>query len=376
MTRPTVLLVQRRMTHYRVPFFERLRDELATRGCELQLAYGEATAEEARKQDEGHIDWAVRLPTRYLAGGRVCWQPYGALLRRADVAVVTQENKLVYNLVAQFGQRRARVALWGHGANLQGRTGSLRERFKRRIARHADWWFGYTRHSLPIIQSTGFPAERITILDNAVDTRQLAAWRDSITAEEVKAQRRLLGLQGRHVGIYVGSLYREKRLDFLFEAADRIRQRVPDFELVIVGGGPLADEVQRDCARRPWACHVGPRTGRDKALLMSLAQVQLNPGLVGLGVLDSFVMGVPLITTDCRLHSPEIAYLDSGVNGLITADRLDEYVAATCQLLSDPDRLATMSRACLQSAGRYTVENMACNFADGVVECLRKPPLR
>jgi len=48
-----VVVVQRRLTHYRVAFFESLRQQLATRGLELVLAYGAGTEE---KFKQGNID--------------------------------------------------------------------------------------------------------------------------------------------------------------------------------------------------------------------------------------------------------------------------------------------------------------------------------
>jgi L-malate glycosyltransferase len=98
--------------------------------------------------------------------------------------------------------------------------------------------------------------------------------------------------------------------------------------------------------------------------------------MVGLGILDSFVFGVPMITTDCGLHSPEIAYLKPGANGVMTRDDVGEFALAVSSLLSDPLALASMGRACLNSASEYSIENMAARFADGIATALAAPRLR
>lgn len=59
--------------------------------------------------------------------------------------------------------------------NLQGDPDSWRERFKRKVVSYADWWFGYTQMSVPLIERSGFPVERITVLNNSIDTAELAA---------------------------------------------------------------------------------------------------------------------------------------------------------------------------------------------------------
>ena len=375
---PRILVVQRHLTHYRLPFFEALRTTLAGRGCELELAYGTGTSDETTKGDEGELAWATKLPiTRYFAGERACWQPFGEQVAKADMVVMTAENKLLYNLVVQLFERRARAVLWGHGGNLQGQRNSLRERFKRKVALRADWWLAYTEYSRPLIEETGFPRERITVLDNAVDTKEMLAMRAAVRPDSLAALRAQWGIpEGAPVGISVGSIYSEKRIEFLLEAAVRIRERVPGFHLVVVGSGVQRGLVEAFCAANTWAHYAGVMMGQAKIDAMALASVMLNPGLVGLGILDSFVCEVPMVTTDCGLHSPEIAYLDSGANGLMTPNTLDDYVTAVAAVLHDPARRAALAQGCRDAAAKYTVENMARNFADGVQSCLAAPMRR
>ena len=152
-----VLIVQRRLTHYRLPFFETLKQQLGDRGYSLQLAYGKPTEAEINKDDAGLLPWATSLDTTYFACGKLCWQPFGPLLKDASMVVMGAENKLLYNLYVQMASRNIRVALWGHGGNLQGSRSSWRERFKRVMARQADWWFAYTELSVPLIERSGFP---------------------------------------------------------------------------------------------------------------------------------------------------------------------------------------------------------------------------
>jgi L-malate glycosyltransferase len=376
MTQPTVLIIQRRLTHYRVAFFEALRIELVARGYRLALAYGEGTEAEQRKKDSATIDWAVRLPTRYYLGAAICWQPFGKLARDAALTVVTQENKLIYNTWAQFAHRRGRLAFWGHGGNLQGDPKSWKELAKRLLARRVDWWFAYTQLSVPLIKRSGFPVERITVLENSVDTSELAAMRSSVTPISIANLKRNLGVQSDQVGIYIGSLYRDKRIEFLLKAAVEIRRRVPDFELLIVGNGPLDDIVAEFCASHPWAKQLGVRQGQAKVDAMALAKVMLIPSAVGLALLDSFVCGVPLVTTEGAGHGPEIAYLEPGSNGLMTRQDTTEYADAAAALLEDECGRILLSRQCLEAAKRYSIANMVRRFADGVDACLSVSPYR
>lgn len=371
-----VLIVQRRLPHYRVALFEALRDALARHDVQLRVAHGEPDATERSKNDSGHLPWAEHLDTRYFLGGRVCWQPYSQLLDGVDLLVVTPENKLVSNLAPQFRRRDVRFAFWGHGANLQGKDSSWRERFKRRTSVHADWWFAYTQRSARLVQALGFPGERTTVLNNATDTGELMRWREALRQPELEAQRQALGLHGAHVGVYVGSLYPVKRIGFMLDAARRIRQRVPDFEFLVVGDGPQAGELHAFCGQHPWAHALGARTGADKVAAIAQAQVMLNPGGVGLGMLDSFACGVPMITTDCGLHGPEIEYLLDGQNGLMTRDDSQEYVDAVVSCLLEPDKRQRLATACAEAAREFTLEAMVQRYVSGVLQCLDQPVQR
>lgn len=368
-----IVIIQRRMTHYRVAFFESLRTQMAERNFQLVLGYGVGTVAEQGKRDAADIEWARKLPTRYFFGGRICYQPLKDICDDTALLIVTSENKLICNLWHQFTPVPYKVALWGHGANLQGKSTSWREKFKRRVARRADWWFGYTEHSRPLIARTGFPGDRITVLNNAVDTADMLEQFENIDPAALSDWRISHGIGQGLIGIFLGSLYEEKRVDFLLEAAKKIQSQIPGFELLLVGAGPQKAMVEAFCAQHPWAHYAGVLKGYDKVQALACASVMLNPGLVGLGILDSFVCEVPMVTTDCGLHSPEIVYLQSGTNGLMTKNTQEDYVRESVALLHDPARLLTMKQACRSSATVYTVENMARNFADGVEQCLLRP---
>ncbi|MFY9509562.1 MAG: hypothetical protein WAQ05_01135, partial [Rubrivivax sp.] len=175
--RRVVTVVQRRLTHYRVPLFEQMRQRLDADGIDFRLLHGEATAPEAAKHDAGHIAWAETLPTRYLLDGRLCWQPFMHRAAASDLVVVTQENKLLNNLLAIASPwRRPALAFWGHGRNMQApQPDGARERFKRWTTNRVDWWFAYTALSADFVRNDGFPAARITVLDNSIDTGELRA---------------------------------------------------------------------------------------------------------------------------------------------------------------------------------------------------------
>lgn len=375
---PLVTIVQRRLTHYRLPLFQVMRTELRSSGIELRLLHGQGTKKEQMKGDAGHLPWAEQLPTRYLLDGRLCWQPF---LRRAagsDLVIVTQENKLVNNLLAIANPwRRPALAFWGHGRNMQAQQpdGAL-ERFKRWTTNRVDWWFAYTELSADFVRTDGFPAARITVLDNSIDTGELRAAVELARSQPRATLRAGFGLGTGPVGLFLGSLYGDKRLPFLLEAARALHLQRPDFQLVIAGDGPERGWLERAAAGLPFVTYVGSVRGERKAQLLASADLMLNPGLVGLGILDAFVAGLPMFTTDCRLHSPEIAYLDNGRNGRMTPDSLTDYVQAILALLADPAAMARLQGGAREAGLHYSIEHMTERFCTGIQACLAavRPP--
>lgn len=366
-----IVIIQRRLTHYRVALFEKLREELKRHDIRLRLVVGEGTEREGDKHDSGEISWADNVPTRYWINGKICWQPTYHYINDADLVIVTQENSQIVNQLLVLSPFRPKMAFWGHGVNFQaGNPNGLKERYKAWASRRVDWWFAYTSISTGAVIRTGFDPARITTLNNSVEIEGASAIGTDEFQSDGSRLLKTLGLEEKRIGVFVGSLYRDKRLDFLLEALDAIQRHVPDFGFLFIGDGPDRVNVERFCRERAWAVWVGPRFGAKKLLHMSQARVMLNPGLVGLGILDSFAMGVPMVTTDCGLHSPEIAYLVNGENGQMTENTLSSFVAHSKQLLTDDGEWSRLRAGALQSAEEYSLDNMVARFSEGIVRAL------
>jgi glycosyltransferase involved in cell wall biosynthesis len=366
---PVVLVVQRRLTLYRAPFFEALRPALADRGFALRLVVGDATAEEATKDDGGMLLWAEHVPCRYLFGGRLCWQDIRPWLAAVDYVVVTQENQLVMNWWL-LARRRAgpSVALWGHGRNFRatGWFGALAHRLKAWLSRRADWWFAYTDLSARIVAGFGYPASRITTLNNAVDTSGLQQVVGALRSAGLEPLRQAWGLGPGPVGLFIGSLYADKRIDLLFDAVERVRRERLDFQLLVAGAGPDEAALRQRAAGIPGVRMVGSVRGACKAEAFALADVVLNPGAVGLGIVESFAVGLPIVVADTRNHGPELAYLEHDVNGLFTAGNAGAYAEAVLRLLNEPALAARLRAGALAAGGTCTQEAMVQHFCDGV----------
>jgi glycosyltransferase involved in cell wall biosynthesis len=373
-----VVIAQPRLTRYREPLFEALRHRCQAMGIDLHLVHGQTGTQDKQKRDEGHLPWAHRVNNRIItiAGRELVWQSMPKVVSNADLTIITQENRLLSNyplLLSRLWSPR-RVAYFGHGANFQSaHPDGLREGWKRFLLTRVDAWFGYTERSREILLAAGYPDERITVLNNAIDTRAFRAQLDGVTVEMLKAQRIKVGAgETAPIGLFCGSLYADKRLAFLIAAAERIRAAIPDFQLLIVGDGPARGELETLVAHKPWIHMLGALHGPDKAACFRLANIVLNPGLVGLHILDAFCAGLPLVTTAEASHSPEIAYLEPGRNGFLVTGDATRYGDEVIALLRQPQRLAEACSEALAAARCYTLDAMVNNFADGIARCIEQ----
>lgn len=371
-----VVILQHRLLHYRVTLFEQLREECLNRNIELHLVHGQPTRRELAKKDVGYIEWANAVVNKVWEVGERdwLWQPFPKHLRDADLIVVMQESRLLSNyplLLSRLWSQR-KLAYWGHGANFQSKAPKgIRELWKQVLLTKVDWWFAYTEMTVAILSKAGYPSGQITCLNNAIDIDSFKSDLAMVTDAQLLSERHALGLKPlAPVGIFCGSLYPDKKLDFLVAAIDYIHQRSPDFHCIVLGDGPSMPDLVDAALSRPWLHLKGVTKGANKALYFRMADFMLNPGLVGLHIVDAFCAGLVMTTTSGARHSPEIAYLRDGVNGIMTADNVEEYAQAVLRLIDDRELLNRYRLAALADADVYTLDNMVAQFVNGIETCL------
>jgi len=372
-----VCIIQAVAKQYRLSFFNLLYERLRQEGVVLTVIYSDPNPREAERKD------AVNLPVTYGRKVRAYWGlnyhlVYQACLfevLRADLVIVEQANKHALNHILScmrvFGLTR--LGLWGHGRNWQFDGTPWLEPFKRTLLRKADWWFAYTSKVARYVEDSGFSSNQITVVQNSVDTESFRMAVEALDMPERLAIRHRNGVSATApLGLYCGSMHASKFLGFLVEAAIQIRQRVPNFQLVLIGAGP-EETIACDAARtHDWIQYKGPLFDAEKAAQFAIADIFLCPGQVGLAVLEAFAAGLPLFTTNTPVHSPEIDYLTDMVTGTITEFDPEVYARAVSDALCDRARLVQMSAAAREASDRYGLEPMVENFTQGVLACLNR----
>jgi phosphatidyl-myo-inositol dimannoside synthase len=221
----------------------------------------------------------------------------------------------------------------------------------RRIGSTCDVVTYVSRYTRSRFASAFGPMAALEHLPSGVDTELFRP--DSLARKEIRDR---YGLGDRPVVVCVSRLWPRKGQDMLIRALPRIRQRVPDAALLLVGGGPYESRLRVLAEQLDLTDHV-VLTGRvpwdelpahfvaGDVFAMPCRTHGRGLDVEGLGIvyLEASASGLPVVAGNSG-GAPEAVL--PGVTGQVVDGRvLDELVDAVSELLADPDRAAAMGEA-------------------------------
>jgi len=188
----------------------------------------------------------------------------------------------------------------------------------------------------------GIPESKITVIDNGVDVGEISRQVRQSSPGEIPPA----GDITKTVGT-IGSLKEEKGIRFLLEAAFRVIPNARRVKFVIVGDGPLREELEHLVASRGAGGDI-VFTGYQSDVYKLLATFDLfvlpsvKEGLP-MVLLEAMAAGIPVIATRVGAVPRVIA---DGVNGLLVSPgNSDQLQIAIEGLLTNPS-LASSIAAC------------------------------
>lgn len=386
-----VAYVARYIPHYRVEFLNGLEKRLKGASIGLTVFSDRAPAESFLIDAIDEVDSGVNvqnyhfglrgiLAARYVKTGGASmrppyWQPIFRRLLDYDLVIVEQSNSalLNYPLIAR---RRLlggspKVAFYGHGAHLHKHSRGLFDWVKNTQAHQVDHWFAYTEVSARIVRELDIDEDIVTTVNNSIDTSEVRTARVIDPAAKARKKQKL-GFGDGPAAVFCARLSKNKAVPFVVEAGRLVKEKIPDFNLLVIGDGFYGPWLREQADKDTWIRPLGAMYGADKAEILALSDVFLLPSMVGLSILDGFAAGLPVLAARFNNHCPEIAYLNDGVNGFMTEATPEAYADAIVRLLRDPDLRDAQSAAARKSADQYSVDSMIENFARGIEHVLAR----
>lgn len=208
------------------------------------------------------------------------------------------------------------------------------------------------------LEALNFPADRIVHVPNGVDRERFSGLRE----QDVEALRQRLGIAGRPVVLYLGSLSLSNHaVDLLLEAFCQASSSVPEAVLLLVGGGEDYQMLQARAAELSLGERVRflGRVPPDQApLYYRLADLSVDPvrdsqaeqARSPLKLFESLVCGTPVVTGDVGDRGEILA---SGGGLLVAPGDVAALAQALVQLLSDPALRASLSAQALQVSPQF-----------------------
>lgn len=348
-----VVLLQNVIADYRVGFLDILR---AKSSHKISILCGEDDFSVATKTFPSVWAWACPVRNRFLLGRRFLWQSgeFGKLIH-CDLLILNFNLRILnhYPVLLLRWLRRKPTLLWGH---VEGRTALTKYLGITQLI-FARAFICYTEAQAQVFRKR-YPFIKTFVASNSC--LAMEDCRSAQTADDCAVDI-----------VYVGRMVKDKKPDLLLRSFLRAKaeRKLPDeARLVFVGSGPMWASLQETAKQSEYAGTV-VFTGHISALdrlreVYKTAFCCVNPGYVGLTVIQSFAFGVPVLVADREPHSPEIEachklefgsfFQADSVEGLV--DKLEETWEKRHEYGQRSEKVVEYIR------NHYTFETMADGF--------------
>lgn len=209
---------------------------------------------------------------------------------------------------------------------------------RKRLYRLTSATLNYATCAYDILPSYGVKKESIFVRYNTVDTDALFDARKQIEQKE-----RMLSERPRI--IHVGRLVKWKRVDLLISAFCKVKEKIPDCELVIVGKGPEKEELTKQAIDTGLANDIVFTGGIYDPLVLGQymyeSSVYVLAGMGGLSINDAMGYSLPIICSIC--DGTEKDLVTDGVNGYFFKEGdADDLANKIISVISNPAKAKQM----------------------------------
>jgi glycosyltransferase involved in cell wall biosynthesis len=144
----------------------------------------------------------------------------------------------------------------------------------------------------------------------------------------------------KRILLYVGRVVKEKNLEFLFPVLDKVKKVYPDTMLVIVGGGPELEPLQKKATELKLSkniCFTGYQNRDDLAYFYKLADVFVFPSVTetqGLVTIEAMMTGLPVVAIG-EMGTVDVMQGNNG--GFMVKNDVTEFYEKVIELLSNKE---------------------------------------
>jgi GalNAc-alpha-(1->4)-GalNAc-alpha-(1->3)-diNAcBac-PP-undecaprenol alpha-1,4-N-acetyl-D-galactosaminyltransferase len=215
----------------------------------------------------------------------------------------------------------------------------------KRAYRYADLVTVLTQNALPFYPET--KGYRTIVMPNPI-----------MKPDPVVATTRLLSAPSL---IAIGRLHPQKGFDLLLKAFHRIQAKYPDWQITILGEGPMRSELEglRSELKLTDRVHL-PGLVTNVPDYLQQADIFVMPSRFEgfpMALCEAMAAGLPVLAADCLSGPSEI--VEKGVNGiLVRTENVDALAMGLDALMSDPTKRQQLARKAPEILDRFGLEQV------------------
>lgn len=226
------------------------------------------------------------------------------------------------------------------------------------LSRYTDCLITMNREDYERIQKRRFRAKSIAYVHGVgIDFNKYKP----VSADEKAQLRAEYGIENdKFVLIYAAELTRRKNQNLLFEVIDKLRERIPNIQLLLAGKGELEvyyKGLAQEMGLEDRVTFLGHRSDMNKLYAMSdLAVSSSRQEGLPVNVMEAIASGLPVVATDVRGNRDLVS---DGVHGLLV--ELGDAAAfgeAILQLFEKPALRESISREYVRLTKLYSISNV------------------
>jgi len=299
-----VIIIDNELMLYRIPIFNLLAQ---TDGIELTVAHSGNLL-----QGKTNLLFEEKILDTYSLSRFVFYKKdLFKYLQSFDVVIASYEiRRLSLMFLPLYKHRKFKIIFWGIGvrgsyAHRLGAT-NVWDTIRFYFAKNADALIFYSHFPIQIYKNKGFDSKKLFIANNTVQVS------DKLENKTFHRDRI----------IFVGSLYKEKKIYQLLKSYQAVYNRNPSIPcLDIVGDGDemkaIQDYIKTNSLSSKIILHGAIFNEEKLEELFKHAIVSISPDQAGLSVLKSMAYGVPFITHKNAITGGERFNIKHKINGIL-----------------------------------------------------------
>lgn len=223
-----------------------------------------------------------------------------AIKNKPDVALFLGQAYIISTWLAAiiYKLKGVKVFFWGHG--LYGNESLIKKCFNIYFIKIADVYLVYNNYSKNILIKNKINSAKIYVIYNSLDYSSSIGFRNQFISFKKSENLSFFKSPDKYLLVYIGRLIPQKKIHLLINAVLHLNRNKYEYNLLIIGDGSernILEEYARNGVINKYIHFYGALYDEyNIGKYLSLADLCVSPGNVGLTAIHSLSYGTPVAT--------------------------------------------------------------------------------